>query len=360
MDKYKLKGKLLNRSARINNISFHSLINILPKKDEILFGRKIFLEILLGLIKETQSEYLTRKKSIKDKLDTNLIKECLLKLFQDLKEIKEENEKKMKLYMIQKSQKEYILKDIALNTNIKQKRRFNSEILSISTLNDDDSYEFIDDYFTQDEQDFKTKIFLLENRIMEIDNKIKRKKFLIEFNKIPHKFKDHFIEYMIENKQNKQNVTDNLHDSLLNVRSRWKNIANKKNLQEMRLENIRTRIKNLKRESSKKQKNNMKYINTEDVIPEENLDNENFREEKKINDNPGNIKVNSNPKNDEVNNVDENNIKIRMKDVEKLLKLNMNINVNINLNKQYINNHYNNCDTSQQNKNFKKKQKKKY
>ena len=33
-----------------------------------------------------------------------------------------------------------------------------------------------------------------------------------------------------------------------------------------------------------------------------------------------------------------------MKDLEKLLKLNMNINVNINVNKQYINNHFNNCE----------------
>ena len=201
----------------------------------------------------------------------------------------------------------------------------------------------------------------MENRIKEIENKIKRIKFLIEFNKAPHKFKDHFTEFLSDGKKNTQCITESLHGSLLNIRDKWKNIANKKYLQEISLENMRTEIKNLKKESKQKiLKKNNKYINTEDVIPEEIHDTEMNEEDKKVNKKPENIETN-------IKNIklffDKDNmkeIKLSMKDMEKLLKLNMNINVNINLNQQYINNQYNTCEFYQSNENIRKKPKNKY
>jgi len=360
MENLKLKRNVLNRSTQMNRVKYNNLLNILPKKDEILFSQKTFLEIILGLIKETQSDYLTKRKSLGQKNDSSIIKEILSDLNNNLKEIKEEKKKKLKLIQLQKEQKQSSLKDIMNTTNIYQKRRLNSEIISMSVMNEDDSDDSSFDNIMTDQQDFKTKNFILENRIQELENRIIRIKYLIKFDKSPHRFVDHFTEIFIENKSNKQNITENLHGSLLNIRDIWKDIASKKNLQEMKLENIRTKIKNLKKESKKNPTKKIKYINTEDVIPEENLNTENNEDEKKVNEEPDNIdNIIKNIELD-LDKSDEQKIKLGLKDMEKLLKLNMNINVNINLNKQYINNHFNNCEPNKLNENLNKKKKKQY
>ena len=101
----------------------------------------------------------------------------------------------------------------------------------------------------------------------------------------------------------------------------WKNYLMKKKR--------RKKIKNLKKESKKNPTKKIKYINTEDVIPEENLNTENNEDEKKVNEEPDNIdNIIKNIKLD-LDKSDEQKIKLGLKDMEKLLKLNMNINVNI-------------------------------
>ena len=327
MEKFGFEGKYLNRT-QTGIIRLNNFVKIIPKKDEILFSQKTFLEIILGLIKETQNEYLTKNKLSKKKKNTNLIKEILLKLINDLKEIKEEKEKNMKLIISQNEQKKLNLKYIVNNTIINQKKIFNSEINSLNILNDDDSYDF---NFNFDDLDIKQQNFILENKIKEVDNMINRNNFLIKF------YKDKII---------KQNITENLHDSLIYIRSIWKDVAHKKNLQDMRLENIRYKIKNLKLEKEEKPINN-KYIITEKIIPEEINETENNGDDKNISKEISKISED-----------DEKDIKIGLKEMEKLLKLNMNINVNINVNKQYINNHFNNCDNYQQNEIYRKKKKK--
>ena len=123
MENLKLKRNVLNRSTQMNRVKYNNLLNILPKKDEILFSQKTFLEIILGLIKETQSDYLTKRKSLGQKNDSSIIKEILSDLNNNLKEIKEEKKKKLKLIQLQKEQKQSSLKDIMNTTNIYQKRR---------------------------------------------------------------------------------------------------------------------------------------------------------------------------------------------------------------------------------------------
>ena len=103
----------------------------------------------------------------------------------------------------------------------------------------------------------------------------------------------------------------------------------------MRLENIRHKIKKLKKDQEEKAISN-KYISTENIIPEEIQETENIEEDKNINKD------------------DEKDVKIGIKEMEKLFNLNMNINVNINVNKQYINNNY---DNNKQNENNRKKKK---
>ena len=340
MSKFKEKNNFLNRSAEIDTFKFNRIINILPKKDEILFSQKIFLEIILGLIKETEDDYLTKHKLNGKKVDIDLIKNSLSNLIKNLEEIKKEKEKKMKIFKIQKEQKESNLINIMGNIKNKKRRRINSENIAMNSTIQEEFFESTSYFYNKEEQDYKTKNFILENKIQEIENKIERIKFLIKFNKIPHRFKDHFIEILYPDKENKQNITENLHSNLLNIRSIWKDVSNKKNLQEMRMESIQTRINILKKESEKNLRKKIKYIDTEKIIPEENQNEENFQEDmtneqKNTKNKLGQNNININLENEKGN--------IKLEDIEKLLGLNMNINVNINLNKQYINNHFNNC-----------------
>ena len=330
MENLKLKRNVLNRSTQMNRVKYNNLLNILPKKDEILFSQKTFLEIILGLIKETQNEYLTKKKLTKNKNDIKIIKGVLLKLINDLKEIKEEKEKEMKLFISKNDQKKLNLSHIVKNAISNQKKLSKSENISSNILCEDDSYNFNFDYL-----DIKQQNFILENKIKEVENMINRNISFIKFYKTPHRFQDHFTEIYAKNKKNiTKNITENLYDSL-NIRSIWKDVAYKKNLQDMRLENIRHKIKKLKKDKEEKAISN-KYINTENIIPEEIQETENIEEDKNINID------------------DEKDIKIGLKEMEKLFNLNMNINVNINVNKQYINNNY---DNNKQNENNRKKKK---
>ena len=337
MSKYKRKEMALKRSVQMKMANFRNIIKIQPKKDEILFGEKTFLEIILGLIKTSQNDYLSKLKSIGKINNISLIKECLATLNNNLKEIKVEKEKNLELLKNQKEQKKLNLKAIMIQSNIQKKRRINSEILALGSFEDGiNEYSF--NFPINKELDFKIKNFILENKLKEVENNIERINFLIKFYKIPHKFKYHFDEILLEDKKNKYIFTDILHDRLIILRDLWKEVANKKNIQEMRIDNIQAKINNLKKNPRKNMKIDIKYVNTEDIIPEENIDTEKDQDETTNKLQKTNIKnINFN-----IANVDGNNIKLEMKDMKELINVNMNINVNINLNQQYINNYLNN------------------
>ena len=115
----KLRTKLqsnnmkLKKNNKIETNSINPLINISQTKDEILFGQKSFLEILLGLIKKAQVDYLTSNK-LNDKNNpeksNNIfkIKQILNDLKENLLEIKNEKLKKIDLFEKQKQQNQSI------------------------------------------------------------------------------------------------------------------------------------------------------------------------------------------------------------------------------------------------------------
>ena len=338
-----MKGIPLNRSFQINSINVHNILNKKQRKDEFLFSRKTFLEIILGIIKKSLIDLLSKNESKEKEGEISKIKRNLIKLKESLNEIKEEKEKKMKVYLIQKKEKQLYLNDLMINKNIYKRRRINSEILL--TLNSNELEDINYDYIKKEDKDIKIKNFILENQIIEIDNLIKRYNYLIKFDRNPHRFQDHIIENIVNNKKNNNYITDNLNYKLLTIRGKWKDIANKKNIQEENLENVQSKINDLKKKNEKQCSKNKKYIDTEDIIPEENLNTENNQEDiNKKNENhiiknsDGNIEVH-------ISNKDLDKLKIDFKDIEKLMKLKMNINVNINLNKQYIHNHFNQIDS---------------
>ena len=114
----KIRSKLgtnstkLNKKNKIETSSVNPVINVYQSKVELLFGQKSFLEILLGLIKKTQVDYLTSNTSNNSKQAKNTelakIKQILNDLKESLTEIKKEKEKKINLFEWQNNKKKQI------------------------------------------------------------------------------------------------------------------------------------------------------------------------------------------------------------------------------------------------------------
>ena len=353
MSKLKPNDLSFHRSVNLEISKINKIINIPSNKAEIIFKRKIFLDTLLSKIKEAQCDYLTKLQLFANKNKNELIREILLKLNNDLRKMKKEKENEMKILIKKKDQKKTKLNDIKRNSNILKKSKMNAEIMNnTNTFIYEESNKNIKELLKNKEHDFKIKNFLLKNKIIEIDNNIERMKFLIRYHKMPHKYKEHFIEIIYKNNINNQNITNNLHDNLINLRNLWMNISNKKSFQDSTIDAMKLKINMLKKEF---EKSNKKYIKTEDIIYEEIHETEHIQENIKKNFDKNDTKNNNinniNNIDSTIENKDKDNVKIDLKDIEKLLKLKMNINVNINVNKQYINNHFNNNDTNKLNKN---------
>ena len=73
-----IQNKLLDSKPKINNLD--SLIN-LQRKEEKLFGNKSFLEIILGLIKNTQNDIIMNEKNSSNNIYN--IKNIINVLFND-------------------------------------------------------------------------------------------------------------------------------------------------------------------------------------------------------------------------------------------------------------------------------------
>ena len=367
-----VNGAKLNKKNKIESNSKNPVINIYQSKAELLFGQKSFLEILLGLIKKTQVDYLTsissnsltqqtkpNKKSLNDKNINDIvnIKQILNDLKESLTEIKKEKEKKINLFEMTKQQKETNLKKIIFNTVISKRsvsnfNYINSNYETLITENNEN-------YYNKETPELKLLNFKVENEIKKVENLSKRKLFIIQYYKTPHLIHDHRTEIICENQRNNESMNQLLHQKLIQQREKFIEIVNMKSLQDMRINNMQSQAigyKNAMKDIHK----SYRYVNTQEVITEENKsyletvnedekidekanikNSKNFEEEKDINNN--NIILNTKERNN-INNVNDlKNLKlIDMNEVEKLLKLNMNINVNINYNQQYINNHFDN------------------
>ena len=352
-------------------------INITHTKSEILFGQKSFLQILLGLIKNTQVYYLSNNKSLENKniepksLNSNnisFIKKILNDLKNSLKEIKIEKEKKLNLYKNIKDQR-YINLERKIFSSIKSKRcvsNFNYINSNYETLVTENN----ENYFNEETPELKMLNFKIENEIIKLDNMIKRKLYIIKYYKTPHLLEDHQTEIICQDKKNIDAMDQFLHQQLIQKRNKFIEISNKKNLQNIRINKFGSQIIMYK-SAIKDYEDPYKFIETKDIICEENCSYiETLNEEEKIKDNTkysNNLEMGQDINLKENNTYNKNNINdlknlelINMNDIEKLLNLNMNINVNINYNDKYINNYFekNNNNKNKENcssSNFSKK-----
>ena len=370
----KIRSKLgtnstnINKKNKIETNSINPVINVYQSKVELLFGQKSFLEILLGLIKKTQVDYLTSNTNNNSKQAKNTelakIKQILNDLKESLTEIKKEKEKKINLFEMAKQQKETNLKKIIFNTVLSKRsvsnfNYINSNYETLITENNEN-------YYNKETPELKLLNFKVENEIKKVENLSKRKLYIIQYYKTPHLIHEHRTEIICEDRRNNESMNQLLHQKLIQQREKFIEIVNMKSLQDMRISNMQSQAigyKNAMKDIHK----SYRYVNTQEVITEENKsyletvnedekidekaenlkNSKNFEEEKDINNN--NI-INSKERNN-INNVNDlKNLKlIDMNEVEKLLKLNMNINVNINYNQQYINNHFDNNNNKKEN-----------
>ena len=341
----------LKVNKTIESNSSNKIINIYQSKDEILFAQKSFLEILLGLIKKTQVDYLLNNKSKDDKSKNNLsntfkMKQILNELNKNLIEIKNEKEKKLELFQLQKQQKESSLKKMIFNTvyskrSVSNYNYINSNYETLITENN----EY---YFNKETPELKLLNFKVENEILKVENLSKRILYIIQYYKTPHLIHEHQNEIICESKKQNESMNQFLHQQLIQQREKFIEIVNMKSLQDMRINNIQSQTIGYKT-AIKDYLKSSRYVNTQEVIEEEENKTylETINEDEKIEENKKS-KINDNLNESDNNNINKsnniNNIKnlklIDMNEVEKLLKLNMNINVNINYNKQYINNHF--------------------
>ena len=348
----KLRTKVQSRDIKLNknnNIieskTVNNTFNITQKKDEILFGQKSFLEIILGLIKNAQIDYLSSIKSNENNKSKNIsqIKVILNELNQSLIEIKKEKEKNINLFQKQKQQRESDLKKLIFSTVLTKRSVSNSNYVNIN-------YETLitesnENDFNKETPQLKLLNFKVENEIIKVENLSRRKLFLIQYYKTPHLIHEHRTEIICEDKKNNESMEQLLHQRLIQQREKFIETANMKYLQEMRINSIKSQIMGYINATREIQKS-YRYVNTQEVITEENKSYLETVNEDENNEN--NFKNSKDDINNEsaINKSNINNLKnlklIDMNEVEKLLKLNMNINVNINYNQQYINNHFDN------------------
>ena len=96
-----ITNKLLAQKTKLNNNDQLKLeLNKFQSKEEKLFGNKSFLEIILGLIKNTQKDLIMKDKNKNINNEISNIKHILNVLNKDLLQIKKEKEKELNLMRI--------------------------------------------------------------------------------------------------------------------------------------------------------------------------------------------------------------------------------------------------------------------
>ena len=320
-----LKMKIEQREEGLSKI-----INITQSKNERLFGQKSCLEILLGLIKKAQVEYL-------NSTDTNKNTMVLMDLKESLTEIAKEKDKIMDLVLNQNQQKKVKLKQLAFNT-VYYKRSVSSSNYVANNLETVVTEYNEYDYSKEDRQvtpELKLLNFKAEYELMKVNFFIQKDQFLIQYYKSPHLINEHLTEIYCEDTKSIEFVNKLLHQELKEQREKFIDIVNLKNIQDIRISTMQSQsigYKNAMKDINK----SYRYVDTHEIIEEENKSYmETIKEDEKGEATP---KFSNKNRNSGTFNNYTNFKRIGMNDVEKLMKLNMNINVNINYNNQYINN----------------------
>ena len=311
---------------KVTNLNLlYSELNNFKSKEEKLFGKKCFLEIILGLIKNSQNDIITNEIH-KDK-NISFVKKILKSLMKDLLEIKREKEKELNLNELIKKEK----KNNFFNSNNSNKHIINSipnnfetNFNALTTLDDEnESYEELNQ--------LKLLNFKVKNEITKTNNLIRKTISEINYYKNNSNKKKSNIIYI--NNNDKEIINQILHNKLIFQRKYFIKVANKKNEQDdyikFLLDQIHEYQIHLKELYKLEEKNNILKKNKffiETIV--ENTENDE-------------ISINNNNKYYEYSGFDNLNNKL-IKDNNYSLK-------EINSNKDLTCNEETNCNTSEKN-----------
>ena len=226
-------------------------LDAFQSKEEKLFGNKSFLEIILGLIKKTQSDVLSNTAFNKKKgaFNYSVAKIILKDLKKDLISINEEEKKKVLLHENLLNEKKKKIKEIIFNQN-------NSKCCMLDSCNGTEinlkTEQFVNGSGDVDPRkelvQLKILNFKLENEINKVDFLSKRLFFEKEYNK------NYYIENKIKLdriyiKQNDNKIVNQiLHNKLITRRKIFIRKANMKNNQDFCINGIKDRIYQFKKD----------------------------------------------------------------------------------------------------------------
>ena len=200
-------------------------LNDFKSKEEKLFGKKSFLEVILGLIKNSQNDIIINNN--KNYKNLSYIKRILKTLMKDLLEIKMAKEKEINLNEIIKKEKKkkfftlnYSNKLVTNSVQNNLETNFNS---LITLSNENEYYEEL--------KLLKLLNFKVKNEIMKTNNLIKKTIREIDYYKNNKSNKEKSNIIYINNHEN-EIINQILHNQLIFQRKNFIKLANMKNEQD--------------------------------------------------------------------------------------------------------------------------------
>ena len=282
-----ITNKLLAQKTKLNNNDQLKLeLNKFQSKEEKLFGNKSFLEIILGLIKNTQKDLIMNDKNKNSNNEISNIKHILNVLNKDLLQIKKEKEKELNLNENIRNEK---IKKF-LKTNYLNKCAINSVQNNLNTNFDTLITENNEVESCEELLQLKLLNFKLKNEIKKANNLIKRVLIEINYYKTPNKSNRKKTKIIYINNNEKSVINQILHNKLIDKRRIFIESATMKNNQDgyvnFILDQIKTYKNNLKsiyqlREKKNNRNKNKVYIetiveNTENDNDEISINNDNI------------------------------------------------------------------------------------
>ena len=240
---------ILSRNAKLFTVRTTS--DAFQTKEEKLFENKSFIEIILGLIKTTQNDVLTKKifYNIKHNFSYANVKNLLKDLKKDLIQINVEEKKKVNLNEKLLEEKKNKMKDIIFNSNNQKNTIINSsDENDIYSNNEKFMFEFNEAEPKKELYQLKMLNFKLENEIKRVDYLSKRMIFEKDYNKIYHLTNEFKLETIYIKQNDNELVNHILHNKLINRRKIFIRKVNMKNNQDIYINCIKDKIYQFKKD----------------------------------------------------------------------------------------------------------------
>ena len=264
----------LEQISKLNEISLTNLnLNNYQSKEEKLFSQKSFLEIILGLVKDTQNNIIMNKGC--KIINFSKIRQLLISLKKELLEI---NEEKIKtLVLVERIKKEKI-NDFFNSKNMNQNKtnifpiNLNSHLDTLTTEN-------VEIESIEEVSQLKALNFKVKYEIKKVKSLIKNMLLEIDYYKNFKNSKKHKLEIIYVNNNENKIISQILHTKLIDRRNFFIKSANMKNNQDgfvnflmEKVDQYKSDLKALTHRKNKNKDNSKFYIETIN----ENTENDEF------------------------------------------------------------------------------------